>query len=41
MDKFLTPFSMLNGAGSAKAYLVIGVLVALAIAAGRIQKPAQ
>lgn len=38
MEKFLTPFSMLTGSGSAKAYLVIGALVALALAANRKQK---
>lgn len=41
MDKFLTPFSMLTGAGSTKAFLVIGALVALAIAANRKQSQAQ
>ncbi|MFZ6798829.1 hypothetical protein [Undibacterium sp. Di24W] len=38
MEKFLAPFSMLNGSGSTKAYLVIGALVALALAASRKSK---
>jgi hypothetical protein len=33
MDKFLAPFPMLTGSSGGKALLVIGVLVALAIAA--------
>lgn len=37
MVKFLTPFSMLNGAGSTKAYLVLAGLIALALAANRKQ----
>lgn len=41
MDKFLTPFSMLTGSENTKVYLVIGALIALAIAANCKQQPTQ
>lgn len=39
MDKFLAPFPMLSTGSNGKALLVIGVLVALAIAAKQKSQP--